>query len=310
MIATSRFTLAHSSPPSWSPAIADRLLRLARDDARCGRERDCRERVLGAVDIAARLRLPAVAIDGFAILGLLELGLGNLDGADRRFHAGAVMIDTLDLAQVDSLSFGADHVEVLIALGERRQAQWASDREQRNAAAGGPCRRASAARCRALLADATSFESAFEAAIVLCAATEDAFEVARAQLCFGQRLHRERRQCDAREQLAPALALFKQLGSAPWAARARRELDATAPTARRRIPDTADELTKRELEVATLIAGGATVREVADRLVVSHKTIEAHLGRIYTKLAVHNRAQLVHALATRLAEDAGESRAA
>jgi DNA-binding CsgD family transcriptional regulator len=293
-----------------SRTLADRLLSLARDDARCGRERDCRERVMGAVEIAARLRLPAVAIDGFAILGLLEFGLGNLEGADRRFHAGAVMIDTLELAQVDSLSFGADHVEVLIALGERAQAQWVSAREQRSAVGGGPCRRASAARCRSLLADVASFESAFEAAIACSGATQDSFEVARAQLCFGQRLHRERRQCDARKQLTSALALLKQLGATPWAARARREIDATAPTARRRVPATADDLTKRELEVATLIADGATVREVATRLVVSHKTVEAHLGRTYTKLAVHNRAQLVRALATRLAEDVGPARAA
>ena len=289
--------------------VADRLLILARDDARRGREGDCRDRVLRAGEIAARCRLPSVALEALSILGLLELGLGNIDGADRRFHACAVMIDTLQLVREDSLSFGADHVEVLIALGERREAQRVSVREQRGAAGVGLRRRASAARCRALLADAGSYDWAFEVASVLGGASHDSFELARTLLAFGERLHRERRQRDAREQLMSALELFEQLEAAPWAARARRELDATGPTARRRDPSTADQLTKRELEVATIVADGATVREVAARLVVSHKTVEAHLGRAYTKLGVHNRAQLVHALAERGADDADPSRA-
>lgn len=323
MIANARFTIAHSSPPSWSrrvglgststpsatrpvsAALADRLLTLARDDARRGRDGDCRDRVQRAREIAARCGLPAVQIEAFSILALLELGLGNIDDADRWFHVCTVLIEMLDLGQEDSLSFGADHVEVLIALGERRQAQRVSASEQQSAAGVGPRRRASAARCRALLADDGSFECAFESAVLLCGQSQDSFELARTWLCLGERLHRARRQRDARAQLISALGLFEQLGASPWAARAQRELDATTPTARRRDPSTADELTKRELQVSTIVAGGATVREVAAQLVVSAKTVEAHLGRAYTKLGVHNRAQLVHALAERQADDDG-----
>jgi DNA-binding CsgD family transcriptional regulator len=53
--------------------------------------------------------------------------------------------------------------------------------------------------------------------------------------------------------------------------------------------------------VALIIAGGATIREAAAQLFLSPKTIEAHLGRAYRKLGVHNRAQLTRTLAGRLA---------
>ena len=56
--------------------------------------------------------------------------------------------------------------------------------------------------------------------------------------------------------------------------------------------DPASVLTAREREVARLIAGGASNREVADRLVVSERTIDNHLYRIFRKLGVSTREEL------------------
>jgi DNA-binding CsgD family transcriptional regulator len=50
------------------------------------------------------------------------------------------------------------------------------------------------------------------------------------------------------------------------------------------------------MQVAMMMADGATVREAANRLFISAKTVEAHLSRAYRKLGVRNRAQLVRAL--------------
>lgn len=55
-------------------------------------------------------------------------------------------------------------------------------------------------------------------------------------------------------------------------------------------------LTGREAEVASLVAGGASRQDVADRLVVSVRTVDSHLQRIYRKLGVRGRAGLVIAL--------------
>jgi DNA-binding NarL/FixJ family response regulator len=55
---------------------------------------------------------------------------------------------------------------------------------------------------------------------------------------------------------------------------------------------TADELTVREREIADLVAGGQSNKQVARALFVSEKTVEHHLSRVYAKLGVRSRTQL------------------
>ena len=52
-------------------------------------------------------------------------------------------------------------------------------------------------------------------------------------------------------------------------------------------------LSPRELEVLTLIADGAKVSEVADKLYMSASTVKTHIGKVYSKLGAHNRASAV-----------------
>ena len=73
---------------------------------------------------------------------------------------------------------------------------------------------------------------------------------ARTHLAFGEYLRRARRRVDAREHLRTALALFEDLGAAPWAERAAQELRASGETARRRDVTTATDLTAQERQVA------------------------------------------------------------
>ncbi|MDT8305172.1 MAG: response regulator transcription factor [Anaerolineae bacterium] len=54
-----------------------------------------------------------------------------------------------------------------------------------------------------------------------------------------------------------------------------------------------DDLTPRELEVLTLIAEGMTNAEIADRLVISVKTVDRHRENLMRKLNLHNRIDLV-----------------
>ena len=55
-------------------------------------------------------------------------------------------------------------------------------------------------------------------------------------------------------------------------------------------------LTRREREVASLAAGGSSNREIAERLVVSVRTVEHHLEHAYEKLGVNRRSQLAQHL--------------
>ncbi|MEZ0364405.1 LuxR C-terminal-related transcriptional regulator [Mycobacterium sp. pUA109] len=56
-------------------------------------------------------------------------------------------------------------------------------------------------------------------------------------------------------------------------------------------------ITGREREIATLVASGWSNRQIADRLVVSVRTIDGHLYRIFAKLGINNRDQLIELLA-------------
>ena len=57
--------------------------------------------------------------------------------------------------------------------------------------------------------------------------------------------------------------------------------------------DSAPKLTARETEVLRLVAKGLTARQAAERLVLSHRTVENHVQNTLSKLQLHNRAQLV-----------------
>jgi DNA-binding CsgD family transcriptional regulator len=54
-------------------------------------------------------------------------------------------------------------------------------------------------------------------------------------------------------------------------------------------------LTDREREIAVLAAAGQSSRAIAETLFLSVRTIDNHLGRIYDKLGVSNRADLASA---------------
>lgn len=57
------------------------------------------------------------------------------------------------------------------------------------------------------------------------------------------------------------------------------------------LPPTDDPLTEREVEVLRLVARGMTNQEIADRLVVSERTVRTHISNILGKLHLANRTQ-------------------
>ncbi len=101
----------------------------------------------------------------------------------------------------------------------------------------------------------------------------------------------------ARDQLRAAAELFERLGADWWAERCRRELAASGARLRKIDAATRDELTPQELQVALQVARGQTNREIAQTLFLSPKTVEFHLTRIYRKLGLNARAELVERFA-------------
>jgi DNA-binding NarL/FixJ family response regulator len=88
----------------------------------------------------------------------------------------------------------------------------------------------------------------------------------------------------ARETLSPdAFAVAIAEGRAMSLETAEREVEATRQTRR------PDDLTAREVEVLRLVARGLTNQQVAVELVLSERTVHAHLRSMYRKLEVSSR---------------------
>lgn len=122
------------------------------------------------------------------------------------------------------------------------------------------------------------------------------FDLARVHLLYGERLRRARTITMSRHHLQTALTAFELLGACAWAERAAAELAATAPSRQRRETGHQEPLTGQELQVAELAAAGCSNKEIGGRLRMSHRTVSAHLYRIFPKLGISSRAALRDAL--------------
>jgi len=153
--------------------------------------------------------------------------------------------------------------------------------------------RALAARCRALQAPAADAEEHFQEALRLHGLGDRAFDRARTELLFGELLRRDRRRTHAREHLRAAADIFERLGAEAWAERARGELRASGESARKRDPSTAAQLTPQELQIARLASEGRSNKEIAAQLFLSPRTIEYHLRKVFMKLGISSRSELI-----------------
>ena len=152
------------------------------------------------------------------------------------------------------------------------------------------------ARSKALLSEGEVAESLYRHAIDRLSRTRMRAELARAHLFYGEWLRRERRQLDARDQLRIAQEMLSEMGIEAFADRAANELRATGERARRRVVETRDDLTAQEARVARLARDGLSNPEIGTRLVISPRTVEYHLHKVFTKLNISARAQLDAAL--------------
>jgi DNA-binding CsgD family transcriptional regulator len=147
------------------------------------------------------------------------------------------------------------------------------------------------ARCEALLR-ARDPDEAFSEALAAAPALPP-LQRARTELLYGEWLRRERRRTDARGHLRAALELFHTLGAVPWAERAEAELRATGETTRKRDVFAVQQLTPQELQIAGLVTEGLTNKEIAAQLFLSPRTVDYHLRKVFTKLGIASRTELI-----------------
>jgi DNA-binding CsgD family transcriptional regulator len=148
------------------------------------------------------------------------------------------------------------------------------------------------ARSHALLTEGDEAERLYREAIERLGRTRLRVELARAHLLYGEWLRRERRRGDARAPLRTAHDMLRAMGTEAFAERARRELGATGETARKRTVATRIELTVQEAQIARLARDGLSNPEIGTRLFLSPRTVQYHLGKVFTKLDITSRSQL------------------
>jgi DNA-binding CsgD family transcriptional regulator len=225
---------------------------------------------------------------------VLYNGLGHYDKA----LAAAELVCEYDDIGVLGWSL-AELVEAAVRSGQPARGSDALQRlSETTRASGTDWALGTEARSRALLSEGQTAENCYREAVERLGRTRMRPAVARARLLYGEWLRRENRRRDARAELRTAHDLFTTMGIEAFAERARRELLATGDTVRKRTVQTASELTAQEAHIARLAVGGRTNVEIGAQLFLSTRTVEWHLGKVYTKLGVGSRRELPRAMAS------------
>jgi DNA-binding CsgD family transcriptional regulator len=229
------------------------------------------------------------------VLGELLIAEGrNTEGIEQLLDAGSWLEDR-GLSNPAVNPWRALITPALAHAGRLEQARSVSEAAvERARVFGSPWGLGMALRAAGTVADGTGL---LEEAIEVLSAGGCRLELARARLALGAKLRRENQRARAREHLREALELAHRCGASPIAAAASEELAATGARPRRVMFTGVESLTASERRAARLAADGLSNPEIAQRLFVTRKTVEAHLGHAYMKLGINAREQLAAALA-------------
>jgi DNA-binding CsgD family transcriptional regulator len=253
-----------------------------------------------ATEILRRLsEHPDIVLEGMAtsVLGTAALFAGDLAEADRQFTRTDDIEELMHNREPATNRFHADHAEAVIGLGDLARAEVLVQRmEGRAAALPRPWITAVSARSRGLLnAAAGNVDAAladYQRALAAHESLDMPIELGRTLLALG-RLHRRRNERQrARECLTRAAAVFGLCGARSWGAVTAAELDRTQAGRGGR-----EQLTATERQICELAVTGLRNAEIAARLFLSGKTVEANLTRAYRKLGVRSRTELAGFLA-------------
>jgi DNA-binding CsgD family transcriptional regulator len=269
---------------------------------------------MGELDAAARDVAEATALaDTFgtpiihAYVATAEIAVaaarGDMARVDEVATAASAGLDASGDVDQSAHRFHSDHLTALVALGQLKRARGLAARLERRGALGPrPTWSGVAARGRALIALAEgrldSASAHVERALRFHEPARVPLELAHTLVTAAEVERRSGRRKAAAGRLRSALGILESMGAEGWAAPVRAELRRL--TAGRQA---GDALTPSEERIATLASEGLRNRDIAARLRISVKTVEAALSRTYAKLGIRSRAQLAGAL--RNAAEAG-----
>jgi DNA-binding CsgD family transcriptional regulator len=189
-----------------------------------------------------------------------------------------------------------DLIEAAARAGDTKAATDALNRLSETAQAGGTEQGLGLeARSRALLSEGDAADRSYREAIDRLSRTRLRPELARAHLLYGEWLRRHRLRADASDQLRVAHEIFDAVGMRAFAERAQSELRALGETTRTRSAVIEGDLTPQETQIALLARDGLSNAEIGVRLFISAYTVDYHLRKVFSKLSITRRGQLVQA---------------
>lgn len=239
--------------------------------------------------------------------GLAALGRGDFEEAYQ--HATKISPAGTLASHVQYAIFVAmDLVEAAVRTGRHAEAaDHVRAMREANLAALSPRVALLAAGSAAMAAPDETARELFTEALALPGIDRWPFDLARVQLAYGERLRRAQASIESRPYLTASRETFERLGAQPWAARAASECRATGQTRPTADQRDHDPLTPQEREIAMLAAAGLTNKQIGQRLFLSHRTVGAHLYRVFPKLSITSRAALRDALTSITWPDAPRS---
>lgn len=147
-------------------------------------------------------------------------------------------------------------------------------------------------RALALLTDDARADALYRGSAQRLTAAGAALQAARTRLLWGEWLRRNGQAARARVPLRAAHEAFVRAGARGFAERAAGELAAAGERPGADASGARAALTAQEERIARLVARGATTKEVAAALVLSPRTVDAHLRSIFRKLGISSRRRL------------------
>lgn len=264
--------------------------------AHLGRVADARDAAERGIALSESCGDEVFRLQHLAVLGFLELSVGDAAAADRILRPLAARLASLGWREPSIYGELPNAIEALVELSELEEARrLLAELQDRLCRIESPWGEASAGRCEGLIlaaeGDLTTALATLERTLTVHERLPQPFDLARTLLALGATRRRARERRAARETLQSALVVFDEVGATLWAERARSELARIGGR-----PPAGEELTPSERRIAELVAEGKTNKEVAAILVVADRTVESALTQIYRKLDVRSRTQLTRKL--------------
>ena len=262
-----------------------------------GREAES-ETWLARCDALPRQRLePPSMLYVSYVRGRLDFQAGRVAKACRVFEQMESVADESGILEPCMVPWHYEAVSTYLAADRIDDARRVTDRIEALASAVA-CRypRIALALSRAALAeksrDAVRAQEFFVEAVTLSSESSMPLVEARTLLACGAFLRRKGELREARPMLASAVELAEANAAGWLRGRAAEELAAAGGRRRRRVAHP-DHLTAQETRVAKLAAQGLTNRQIARELWLTEDTIESHLQRVYGKLGIGSRKDLI-----------------